>query len=541
MSASDKKKLRKEQNAAALTEKQRKEQKEAKKLRNYTITFGVVMLLVVAIVVGVALRGPVQGVINQNTHAITFGEHKLTTTDFSYYYVDSINNYCTEVYNAYVESLGNFWSMFLGFDLGKPLDEQMYDKEKGITWAQWFVEEAIDDAKQTYALYEAAIKNGHKPADKDLEYLDQLLKNASSLNKSLRQTYGNGANAESYRNYLTVGTYASSYLAEHAESLEYTNDDIREYEKDKFLNYTKFDYSFYTVNVSSYLGEGTKDEDGNITYTDKQKADALAAAKKDADTLVNKPIISVQMFNEAIKALEINKENKNAACVVNTDVFYEDLGYEEIQEWMSNDDRKVNELGSIEIKNKTGEGEDAKEEVIGYIVVLFQERDDCYNKLISVRHIFKEFTYIKDSSGNQKVDEAGKPKLRKQAEDWLEEWKSGAATQESFAELANKYSEDGDGTTGGLYEDVFPGSTYDDAFDKWCFDKNRKPGDTEVIESEMGYHVMYFVETQDKTYRDLLIETDMITEDVNELMEDLKKNLKVEQINLKGLEWDYVV
>ena len=51
MSASAKKKLRKEENAAQLTEKQLKEQKEAKKLKAYTLTFAIIMVLVVAIVV----------------------------------------------------------------------------------------------------------------------------------------------------------------------------------------------------------------------------------------------------------------------------------------------------------------------------------------------------------------------------------------------------------------------------------------------------------------------------------------------------------
>ena len=47
MSASNKKKLRKEQNAAVLTEKQRTQQKEAKKLKAYSTVFLIVMLAVV--------------------------------------------------------------------------------------------------------------------------------------------------------------------------------------------------------------------------------------------------------------------------------------------------------------------------------------------------------------------------------------------------------------------------------------------------------------------------------------------------------------
>ena len=47
MSASSKKKLRAEENAAKLTEKQLSERKEAKKLRIYTIAFGVVLAVMI--------------------------------------------------------------------------------------------------------------------------------------------------------------------------------------------------------------------------------------------------------------------------------------------------------------------------------------------------------------------------------------------------------------------------------------------------------------------------------------------------------------
>ena len=31
------------------------------------------------------------------------------------------------------------------------------------------------------------------------------------------------------------------------------------------------------------------------------------------------------------------------------------------------------------------------------------------------------------------------------------------------------------------------------AFNDWCFDPNRKPGDSGIIETNYGYHVMYYV------------------------------------------------
>ena len=58
MSASDKKKLRKEQRAAAMSEKQKREQKEAKQLKIWTSIFAVVMAIVILIPIGFnALNG----------------------------------------------------------------------------------------------------------------------------------------------------------------------------------------------------------------------------------------------------------------------------------------------------------------------------------------------------------------------------------------------------------------------------------------------------------------------------------------------------
>ena len=31
------------------------------------------------------------------------------------------------------------------------------------------------------------------------------------------------------------------------------------------------------------------------------------------------------------------------------------------------------------------------------------------------------------------------------------------------------------------------------AFNDWCFNESRQPGDTEIVETTYGYHVMYFV------------------------------------------------
>ena len=87
---------------------------------------------------------------------------------------------------------------------------------------------------------------------------------------------------------------------------------------------------------------------------------------------------------------------------------------------------------------------------------------------------------------------------RSEAERILEAWKSGEATESSFATMANTYSEDpGSNTTGGLYEAIDPFSNYVPEFLNWAVDMNRQPGDTEIVQTSYGYHIMYFVSGQD--------------------------------------------
>ena len=59
MSGSSKKKLRNEQNAAKMTERQLAEQKEAKKLKLYTVAFTVVLVaIIIAAAIGIPHDSP---------------------------------------------------------------------------------------------------------------------------------------------------------------------------------------------------------------------------------------------------------------------------------------------------------------------------------------------------------------------------------------------------------------------------------------------------------------------------------------------------
>ena len=110
--------------------------------------------------------------------------------------------------------------------------------------------------------------------------------------------------------------------------------------------------------------------------------------------------------------------------------------------------------------------------------------------MVNVRHIL--VMPAEQNEDGTYTDEAW-AEAEQKAQELLDTWKAGEATEESFAALANENSEDpGSSTNGGLYEDVYPGQMVD-SFDAWCFDEARQPGDTGIVKTDYGYHVMYFV------------------------------------------------
>lgn len=118
-------------------------------------------------------------------------------------------------------------------------------------------------------------------------------------------------------------------------------------------------------------------------------------------------------------------------------------------------------------------------------------------KLVNVRHIL---VYPEGADGTnlatQEFSDEAWAASEKKAQEILDQFLAGDKTEESFAALANEYSEDpGSNTNGGLYENVSEGEMVV-AFNDWCFDAARQVGDTGIVKTNYGYHVMYFSGSQ---------------------------------------------
>jgi len=558
MSGSSKKQLRKEQNAVAMTEKQQRELKDQKKLKAYTMTFMVVMILIVAIVIGIVSYSPIISAVNKGTHAVTIGEHKLNSVDLTYFYIDAIVQHYNKYYNDYQDYAYMYAMLTEGIDFTAPLGDQMKDSEKKQTWADYYIEEAIADARSAYALYDKAMADKDFKLDEDTQkYLDDF-ENYTNMYAQLaghangkayvRGYYGIGADLKSYKQYTEVTTIAAEYYTQHKDSLEYKDSDYRAYEKDKFDNYSRFSYDVYSITVNTYLkgGTTTKDENGKetTTYSDEEKKAAVEAARKDAIALTESGSATLEELNKAIQALAINKDKKDVKATSNENVFYEKVSNEDIQKFLTDKKTTQNALTYVE-RTTTNTDKDGKEtkEVVGFYVVRFEGRDDNLMKLQNVRHILVKFTggTKDDKTGETTYSDAEKQTAKSKAEKLLEEWKNGKKTEESFGDLAKEKTEDtGSKETGGLYEDIYPGQMVE-AFNDWCFDENRKKGDTDIIETEYGYHIMYYVEASDITYRDSLIKADIVEEDMEKWEKELADAITVTNGSFSRINRDFVL
>ena len=356
MSASDKKRLRKEQAAANLTEKQLNEQKEAKNLKRHTLTFVVAMILVLAIAFGVLAAQGIDrtGIIQRNTNAVTIGKYTLTSAELNYYYIDTVNNFMSQLHDQYGEQAEMYSAMLYGLNYSSPLNTQMYTSTE--TWADYFAQSAVESAKNIYALYDAAIANNCTLTEEELTNFEKTITNTenfakeyygySSLKAYLRDVFGYGATEESYREYMMVSAIASKYYNAFAETLKYDDKDFREYEKEHYNEYSAFDYSSFYMKTTDFLTGGEKDANGVVNYTEEQTAAATALCIKVAGELEKANISSKTELDKAIAKIDCYKDNKNAVSKQYSNTMYGSVNTK-IASWLSDTSRKSGDYAVI--------------------------------------------------------------------------------------------------------------------------------------------------------------------------------------------------
>ena len=528
-----------------MAERQRQEAQEAKKLKVYTTTFWIVMALCLCIVVTTVLSNPVKNVLYKNNVAVTVGDHEVSSVELNYFFIDTVNDY--------INQFGEYASYLL--DTTTPLNKQVIDKESGETLADSLLKAAESTLKRTYALYDLAMEKGFKLDEEDEKAIDTLVTNMEfyamyygygDVKSYLQGIYGNGSEVESYREYQRINLIADRYYAEYAETLDYNDEQIREYEagkdgegenaKDRFHNFSSVTYSYYYVACNKWAPE--KDDKGNkIEYTADQLKEAREKAKAAAEALAAGKFEDLAAFDKAIGEMEINKDEKTKPTASRfEDQLVPQVSHNDVREWLISKDLKEGDLTVIE--NSTGEGD--KKEVKGYYVVRFGSLDENRFNLKDVRHILIKFEGGKYNSttGQTTFTDAEKKAALEKAEKIYNEWVKSGASEEDFKDLVEEHSGDTASVEdGGLYENVYPGQMVE-KFEDFCYDENRKAGDHGIVESTYGYHIMFFVGDSDVTYRDFMIKAELRADELEEWLDDLVEKLDYELVSKKHVEMD---
>ena len=539
MSASEKKKLRHEQYATQMSEKQKQEVKEAKKLRLYTILFAVVIALMICVVIATSVME--SGIIQRNTTAATVNDTKISAAELNHYYMDSVNQF--------TQQFGNYLALS-GIDTTKPLDEQVQDEETGATWADYFMETATNTMKRMYAVYNEAVAQGYTLSEEAASDLDMSISNMGAYAKMygypdadsyIKAIYGKGCNEKTYRKYAEVQLIASEFSKDHSEALNYDDAALREADAEDPSAYSSFSYNSYFLPASRFYEGGTKAEDGNVTYSEEEMAAGLAACKAAADELLAKKPTSVEELDSAIAALPVNAETEAASTAYNDTLFKNVNGV--LRDWVTDANRAAGDVTVIANETETAaEDGTTTKTTNGYYVVYFTGSSDNNFPLVNVRHILLPYEGgTTDANGQTTYTDEEKAATKAKAEELLAQFTAGEATEDAFAALANEKSTDtGSNKNGGLYENIYPGQMVP-TFNDWCFAEGRKAGDTGIVESDYGVHIMYFVGNSDVTYRDYMITNNLRDADMLKWQDELTEKVTVTLTNTSNVKTDLVL
>lgn len=477
------------ENAAKKNAKKSPQMTKAKKV------IGKVVAIVLAVVVCLAA---VYGIFNffgipqKVLTAATIGDERVPVAKYNFYYMDMYLNTYNQSQSYDSQYGAGYGAMYTGYDSSKSPMEQEYPgtledfEGESATWADYFRVQSLKYL-QTYLAYAKLAKEAGMSLDEDeLADIDEQVEsirssaesNDYSLDRYLTKIYGKGVNEKLLREVMEERQLAYKYAQQKQEDVE-TGVTDAQIEEEYTAN--PAEYALVTLNgfvvsadTSAIADDATDDEKTAATEAAmadaKAKAEGYAAKVNSAETLLEQ----AKAYNSTATEASVKLEDVTGTTLAST-------FSQAASDWAYAAERAVGDVTVVET---------SKGYAVLYMAVL-PHKD--MSKPVDVRHILIQFDTTTDESGNTvALTSAEKEAYYQQAQAIYNQFLENP-TEENFATLANNNSDDtGSNTNGGLYEDVHVGDMVT-AFNDWCFDPNRKPGDSGIIETNYGYHVMYYV------------------------------------------------
>lgn len=433
-----------ERNAEAKLAKLEKEREEAAKAKkNKLVTSVVAIVLVVCIAAGVCINQfyYANGQYLRNKTAVTSENVEVDGAMLLYFYNSTLNTY----QNYY----SGMMDMYLGIDSSKSLKNQM--RSEGLSWFDSFMAETVNALDEVIALYEDSLANGFTITEeqKELIRIAQEGVDMNNFNKRLKKS-----DIDKCLELSLVATFYKQYLI---DTFNYTEDQLQAVYDASPIDYKKVSFRYADIDYA---------EDGSKTYMEveaNKRAVELQSAASEEEF--------IEIYKTAVKEMypDLADEGVNntvEGAVVDSASFTEG---DTLSDWAFAAERKVGDT-FVDREND------------GYFRVYYLTglpEIETY-KTVNARHILLSFDDYSEAEAEQKANEI------------YTQWQQGEATEESFAKLASIHSSDvGSVYAGGLYKNITHGYMVDE-FDAWVYDEARKVGDTALIKTSYGWHIMYF-------------------------------------------------
>ena len=473
MSASREKKSRQENLAGGYVDPRTKREKDeqAKDRRSNALYIAIAVIFVI---VGIVVTVANSKVIERSADAVTIGNETYTAADVSYFY--------NTIYSSFVSKNSYYLSAY-GLDTTKSLKEQSCPINDG-TWYDYFRDQAIT-SMTSYSLLaqkaEAEGFDGSEAVEQSVQDTFADLDAAAASAGHTRAQYikavcGPLVNEKVFERNIRMMALAQAYSNSYSDSLSYTSDEVQ-------AAYDADPKSYQSVDIEYILFSSGAGSDA----TDEEKAQLLDEAKQKAETALSR-----YAQGEAFDAIGEDMEGSYAH------VAYAANGSSDMLTWAFDDARQAGDT-TVAAYGETG-----------YYAVLFHSRSRNDYHTVSVRHIL--------------VDSEEK------ANELLQQYNDGEQTEDAFAALAVANSTDSNASSGGLYTDIYRGQMVSE-FEDWCFDSSRQPGDTGIVQTSYGYHVMYFVSTNENPYWYVQAETSLKSSAYNEWYAAITDGVEAEQLS----------
>ena len=469
-------------------QKRKEEKEKEKKEERISTAIGIVVLVaLVCLVASFPIR---TYLATHETYVVVNGE-AVNKVEFDYQYNLTKNNYITQ-YGSYLT--------YFGLDTSKDLSTQMYSDT--LTWQDYFEQNAVESLKQNKALMAEAKAAGftYDTTDEYNTFKETIKTSAASAGISekeyVRSIYGSYATMGRIEEYVKNDMVMNAYYQKLQEDNAPSDDEIQSYYEENKATYDSVDYRLTTIEADlptepTELADPVEattapdaDTDGTATTdttqdTAYQPSDAeIAKAMEDAKVLADDAEKTVAKDGEA-------HENEKKSSV----------NYM-ISDWLFDDARKAGDTTVITNDNSHC-----------YYAVAFEKRYLDETPSADVRVII--------------------PTEDKTGEEILEEWKSGAATEDSFAELCKKYTQDTSAVeNGGLFEQVTKTGMTEE-LSNWIFDNSRQAGDTVAITVSDTTYVLYYI-GQDQPEWKINIKNTLVSDTMSQHVQDITADVTVE-------------